>query len=98
MNANSVTAVQEENEFDREFGSREYVCPVCGKTFRIPMYVSLTSYVYVVNVYDSVKKKIPERSAVVTHATERVHRNTVTSILHDFIPYNKRTKEVMLNA
>lgn len=57
MNANNVTDMQEQIEFDREFDSREYVCPVCGKTFRIPMYVSLTSYVYVVSVYDSVKKK-----------------------------------------
>ena len=34
------------------------------------------------------KRKIPGRSAVVTHATERVHRNTATSILNDFISYN----------
>lgn len=41
-----------------------------------------------VNVYDSVKKKSSGRSAVAMHATERVLRNTVTSILHDFILYN----------
>lgn len=57
MDANNVTDMQEENEFDKDYKSREYVCPVCGKTFRIPMYISLTSYVYVVNVYDPEKKK-----------------------------------------
>ncbi len=34
------------------------------------------------------KRKTPKRNAVVTHATERVRRNTITSILNDFIPYN----------
>ena len=57
MDARNVINVQGQTEFDKEFDDREYVCPVCGKTFRIPMYVSLTSYVYMVNVYDSVKKK-----------------------------------------
>lgn len=57
MDVRNVTDMQEKDEFDRDYKSREYVCPVCSKTFRIPMYISLTSYVYVVNVYDSVKKK-----------------------------------------
>jgi len=57
MDTNNVTNVQEKIEFDKEFNRREYVCPMCGKTFRIPMYMSLTSYVYTVNVYDSVTKR-----------------------------------------
>ena len=35
------------------------------------------------------KRKIPEENVAVIHATERVHRNTATSILNDFILYNR---------
>lgn len=34
------------------------------------------------------KRKILERNAVATHATEKVYHNTATSILNDFISYN----------
>lgn len=51
------TVCDSENEFDEEIRKRHYICPVCKKPFTLPMYVSLSSYVYVVSVYDKDKKK-----------------------------------------
>lgn len=47
---------QEKTEFDRDVESRNYVCPVCGKAFHIPIYVNISNYVYVISVYDEKTK------------------------------------------
>ena len=61
MSSDSMTNIQEEIDFDKDYASRDYVCPVCGRTFHIPMYMSITSYVYVISVYDSSKRRTSKR-------------------------------------
>ena len=61
MSVDNLDNMQEETDFDKEFAARDYICPVCGKEFHIPMYMSLESYVYVVNVYDKSKRRTTKR-------------------------------------
>ena len=51
----------ETEAFDRDYNSREYCCPVCGKQFHIPMYMSKSEYVYTVLIYDKNGKKSKQR-------------------------------------
>lgn len=45
------------NEFDKELEDRRYVCPICGKRFSLPLWVSKSDYAYKIWEYDPVKKK-----------------------------------------
>ena len=47
----------EEEAFDKDYKSREYTCPVCGKQFHLPMYVSRSDYVYTITVHDRKTKQ-----------------------------------------
>lgn len=58
---NDYQVKSEAEAFDRDYKSREYVCPVCGKTFYIPMYVSRSDYVYTISVRDEKAKKTSRR-------------------------------------
>lgn len=46
-----------ETTLDAELESRQYVCPTCGKVFKLPLYVLPSTYVYSVLVYDKGKKR-----------------------------------------
>lgn len=48
-------------EFNQELESRKYVCPVCQKSFTIPLYVSKSGYVYKILVYDKSTKRNVQR-------------------------------------
>lgn len=37
------------SELDNEFSRRRFLCPVCGKSFRIPLYSSIDGYAYVLS-------------------------------------------------
>ena len=60
---NSVlTRDQSEAEaFDNDYKSRDYVCPVCGKPFHLPMYVSLSDNVDTITIRDRKTKKRLQR-------------------------------------
>ena len=53
----SDVRVESEVEFDEELRNRQYVCPICGKKFTLPMYVSLSDYTYVVSIYNKKTQK-----------------------------------------
>lgn len=42
---------------DSDYESRVCVCPVCGKTFYLPVYVSMVDYVYTIPIRDRKSKK-----------------------------------------
>lgn len=48
---------EKEAIFDQDLKSRQFICPVCNKSFTLPMYVSKSNYVYTILVYDKSKKK-----------------------------------------
>ena len=54
--------IREKNEFEAEFDRRSFICPVCQKQFRIPIYTSLSEYVYrLPGTTDRKGNHIPER-------------------------------------
>ena len=51
----------EAEAFDNDYNSRDYTCPVCGKLFHLPMYMSRSDYVYTITVRDRKTKKNLQR-------------------------------------
>lgn len=51
----------EAEAFDNDYKSRDYICPVCGKPFHLPMYMSTSDYVYTITVRDRKTKKSLQR-------------------------------------
>ena len=47
------------HDVNEELQERMYVCPVCGKKFFLPLYVSKSDYVYTITVKD---KKTRQKS------------------------------------
>lgn len=52
---------QEKDLFEEDMKSRQYICPVCGKQFYLPFYVSKSEYSYKIRVYDPKTRKSWER-------------------------------------
>lgn len=50
-----------DKDFESEFQERQYVCPICKKKFRLPMFMSRAEYVYVLNIYNPSTKRSEQR-------------------------------------